>query len=133
MAPSLKISLSKKKRKRKRKIAKLVFVMFSSGYCRNRYHPRGAWSRNALFAETILPFASRPRRKGASSPRAARRGRDARKNGGGRGLRDAVGGTRTRKPFSSTSGRGENEEERRRGWYGIRRLRVVIIINLSGI
>lgn len=95
--------------------------MFSSGYCRNRYHPRGAWSRNALFAETILPFASRPRRKGASSPRAARRGRDARKNGGGRGLRDAVGGTRTRKPFSSTSGRGENEEERRRGWYGIRR------------
>lgn len=58
--------------------------MFSSGYCRNRYHPRGAWRRNALFAETILPFASRPRRKGASSPRAARRGRDARKNGGRR-------------------------------------------------
>ena len=59
----------KKKKKRKRKIAKLVPVMFSSGYCRNRCHPRGAWRRNALFAETILPFASRPQRKGASSSR----------------------------------------------------------------
>lgn len=64
----------------------------------------------------------------------ARRGRDARKNGGGRGLRDAVGWTRTRESFSSQPREdGRREERREGGGGGIRRLRVVIIINLSGI
>lgn len=113
--PYLKKKKGGKKKEKKRKIAKLVPVMFSSGYC-DRCHPRdGERERIIRGNDPSFRLAATKKRgeKGARGKTAAKRGLRGRDEDG----RDCS---------------PQPREEKERGG-GIRRLRVVIIINLSGI
>lgn len=116
-APSLKISLSKRGGKKKEKKEKKncetrprnVFI----GILPQPMPPPWRMENERIIRGNDPSFRlAATKKRGEFS--SARRGRDARKNGGGRGLRDAVGWTRTRESFSSQPREDEERRKKRR-------------------